>query len=54
MGRGSLVKRGSIVVVELSPTLTHELAGRRPCVVVSSEASVMTARYDMLVIVPLT
>ena len=54
MGRGSLVKRGSIVVVELPPTLTHEQAGRRPCVVVSSEASVMNARYDILVIVPLT
>lgn len=54
MGRGSLVKRGSVVVVELPPTLTHEQAGRRPCVVVSSEASVINARYDMLVIVPLT
>ena len=54
MGRGSLVKRGSVVVVELPPTRTHAQAGRRPCVVVSSEASVMNARYDMLVIVPLT
>ncbi|MEN9847188.1 MAG: hypothetical protein RIS36_2335 [Pseudomonadota bacterium] len=45
MGRGSLVKRGSVVVVELPPTRTHEQAGGRPCVVVSSEASVMNARY---------
>jgi mRNA-degrading endonuclease toxin of MazEF toxin-antitoxin module len=41
MGRGSLVKRGLVVVVELPRTLTREQAGRRPCVVVSSEASVM-------------
>ena len=54
MGPGSLVKRGSLVIVELPPTQTHEQAGRRPCVVVSSETSVANARYDMLVVVPLT
>lgn len=54
MGRGSLVKRGSVVVVELPPTPTHEQTGCRPCVVVSSEDSVVKARYEMLVIVPLS
>ena len=54
MGSGALVKRGSLVVVELPKTQTHEQAGRRPCVVVSSETSVENARYDMIVVVPLT
>lgn len=54
IGSGSLVKRGSIVTVELPHSQTHEQAGRRPCVVVSNEASVINARYDMIVVVPLT
>lgn len=54
MGAGSLVTRGSVVVVELPPTRTHEQAGRRPCIVVSNEQSVANARYEMVVVVPLT
>jgi mRNA-degrading endonuclease toxin of MazEF toxin-antitoxin module len=54
MGAGPLVTRGSVVIVELPPTQTHEQAGKRPCVVVSSEQSVASARYEMVVIVPLT
>lgn len=54
MGAGSLVHRGSIVTVSLPSTPTHEQAGRRPCVVVSNEQSVVNARYDMIVVVPLT
>ena len=54
MGAGSLVTRGSVVVVELPETPTHEQSGLRPCVVVSSEQSVANARYEMIVVVPLT
>jgi len=52
MGSKILVQRGSLVVVELPPTETHEQYGRRPCMVVSSEGAVANAKYDMLVVVP--
>ena len=54
MGARTLVKRGSLLIVELPPTITHEQAGRRPCIAVSSEESIANARYDMIVVVPLT
>ncbi len=46
--------RGSVVVARLDPTVGHEQAGRRPCVVVSAPEISNDQRYPLIAIVPLT
>lgn len=48
------VARGSVVVVDLEPTLGHEQRGTRPCVVVSDPLVVASQRFSMICVVPLT
>jgi mRNA interferase MazF len=49
-----VIERGSVVVVDLEPTLEHEKRGARPCVVVSDPEVVSAPRYPLLVVVPVT
>jgi mRNA interferase MazF len=46
--------RGSVVVVELDPTVGHEQRGVRPCVVVSDPDVVSDQRFPLLCVVPVT
>ncbi len=49
-----MIDRGSVVVVDLDPTLGHEQRGLRPCVVVSDPEVVSAQRYPLVALVPIT
>ena len=49
-----MIERGSVVVVDLEPTLGHEPRGLRPGVVVSDPEVVSAQRYPLIAIVPVT
>ena len=46
--------RGSVVVVELDPTVGHERRGVRPCVLVSDPAVMRDQRFPLVCVVPIT
>ena len=46
--------RGSVVVVELDPTLGREQNGVRPCVVVSDPDVIGDQRFPLVCVVPIT
>ena len=46
--------RGTILLVGLAPTVGHEQAGTRPCVVVSDPAVASSQKYGVLAVVPIT
>jgi mRNA interferase MazF len=46
--------RGSVVLVDLEPTLGHEQQGVRPCVVVSDPEVAATLRFPLVCVVPVT
>jgi mRNA interferase MazF len=46
--------RGSVIVARLDPTVGHEQAGRRPCVVVSAPEVSNDQRFPLIAVVPLT
>lgn len=48
------VQRGSVVQVELDPTVGHEQAGVRPCVVVSDAEVGGAQRFPLICVVPIT
>jgi mRNA interferase MazF len=48
------VKRGTVVLVSLVPSVGHEQRGARPCVVVTDPAVTEDQRFPMLAVVPLT
>ena len=48
------MERGSVVVVDLEPTLGHEHRGLRPCVVVSDPEVLTALRYPLVAVVPIT
>lgn len=55
MGGGDvIVERGTLVLVELDPTVGHEQRGVRPCVVVSDPAVNADQRFPLLAVVPVT
>jgi mRNA interferase MazF len=56
LDEGSRVKvdRGTVVLVELDPTLGHEQRGLRPCIVVSDPAVNLDPRFPLLAVVPVT
>ena len=53
-GVGVKVDRGTIVVVELDPTVGHEQRGVRPCVAVSDPAVNSDQRFPLIAVVPVT
>jgi mRNA interferase MazF len=48
------LERGRVLVADLSPTVGHEQAGRRPCVAVSDPAVNASLRFPLIAVVPLT
>ena len=48
------VDRGTIVLVDLDPTLGREQRGVRPCVVVSDPAVNSDQRFPVIAVVPVT
>ena len=48
------VDRGTIVLVELDPTVGHEQRGVRPCIAVSDPAVNADQRFPVIAVVPVT
>jgi mRNA interferase MazF len=48
------VERGTIVLVELDPTVGHERRGARPCIAVSDPAINADQRFPLIAVVPVT
>ncbi len=48
------VDRGSVVLVELDPTVGHEQRGVRPCIVVSDPTVNAAQRFALIAVVPVT
>ena len=48
------VDRGTIVLVELDPTIGHEQRGVRPCIAVSDPAVNTDQRFPLIAVVPVT
>lgn len=46
--------RGTVVLVELDPTVGHEQRGVRPCVAVSDPAINADQRFPLIAVVPVT
>jgi mRNA interferase MazF len=49
-----IVERGTVVLVELDPTVGHEQRGVRPCVTVSDPAINGDQRFPLIAVVPVT
>lgn len=49
-----MVERGTVVLVELDPTVGHEQRGVRPCVAVSDPAVNADQRFPLIAVVPVT
>ncbi len=48
------MKRGTVILVSLGPTVGHEQRGARPCLVVTDPSVTEDLRFPMLAVVPLT
>ncbi|MGH9412014.1 MAG: type II toxin-antitoxin system PemK/MazF family toxin [Vicinamibacterales bacterium] len=48
------IDRGTIVLVELDPTVGHEQRGVRPCIAVSDPAVNSDQRFPLIAVVPIT
>jgi mRNA interferase MazF len=46
--------RGTVVLVELDPTVGHEQRGVRPCIAVSDPAVNADQRFPLIAVVPVT
>ena len=46
--------RGTIVLVELDPTVDHEQRGTRPCIAVSDPDVNIDQRFPLIAVVPVT
>lgn len=49
-----MLDRGTVVVIDLDPTVGHEQRGVRPCIVVSDPDVVADQRFPLVGVVPLT
>ena len=49
-----IVDRGTVVLVELDPTVGREQRGTRPCVAVSDPAVNADQRFPLIAVVPVT
>jgi mRNA interferase MazF len=49
-----IVDRGTVVLVELDPTVGHEQRGVRPCIAVSDPAVNADQRFPLIAVVPVT
>lgn len=48
------IERGTVVLVELDPTIGHEQRGVRPCVAISDPAVNADQRFPLIAVVPIT
>jgi mRNA interferase MazF len=48
------LSRGTVVLVELDPTVGHEQRGVRPCIAVSDPAVNADQRFPLIAVVPVT
>lgn len=48
------LERGTVMLVELDPTVGHEQRGVRPCVAVSDPAVNVDQRFPLIAVVPVT
>ncbi|MBL8232408.1 MAG: type II toxin-antitoxin system PemK/MazF family toxin [Bryobacterales bacterium] len=48
------LSRGTVVVVELDPTVGHEQRGVRPCIIVSDPEITSDQRFPLVCVVPIT
>lgn len=46
--------RGTVVLVELDPTVGHEQRGMRPCIAVSDPSVNVDQRFPLIAVVPIT
>ena len=46
--------RGTVVLVELDPTVGHEQRGLRPCIAVSDPSVNASQRFPLIAVVPVT
>ena len=53
-GTGVTLDRGTVVLVELDPTVGHEQRGVRPCVAVSDPTVNADQRFPLIAVVPIT
>lgn len=53
-GPGVTLERGTVVLVELDPTVGHEQRGVRPCVAVSDPTVNADQRFPLIAVVPVT
>ncbi len=49
-----MLDRGTVVLLDLDPTVGHEQRGVRPCIVVSDPEVVADQRFPLLCVVPVT
>lgn len=49
-----MLQRGTLVVVDLDPTLGHEQRGTRPAIIVSDPEVSSDQRFPMICVVPVT
>jgi mRNA interferase MazF len=49
-----ILNRGTVVLVELDPTVGHEQRGVRPCVAVSDPAVNADQRFPLIAVVPVS
>ena len=47
-------ERGTVVLVELDPTIGHEQRGFRPCIAVSDPTVNLDQRFPLIAVVPVT
>ena len=48
------LERGTVVLVELDPTVGHDQRGVRPCIAVSDPAVNADQRFSLIAVVPVT
>jgi len=48
------LERGTLVLVDLEPTVGHEQQGTRPCVIVSDATVNSNQRFPLIAVVPIT
>jgi len=53
-GIGVTLDRGTVVLVELDPTIGHEQRGVRPCITVSDPTVNADQRFPLIAVVPVT
>ena len=49
-----MLDRGTVILVDLDPTLGHEQRGQRPCIAVSDPTVNADQRFPLIAVVPVT